>query len=70
MCTINLVRFSSTKKQARYLADLEERFFSSLTKDISKKAHKKLSDEYFEKCEQQEPQPTWSDYFLSVEYDD
>lgn len=70
MTTLNLVRFSSTKKQARQLMALEERFFSSLTKDISKKAYKKLSNEYFARCEQQEPQPTWADYFMSAEYDD
>ena len=71
MTTLNLVRFSSTKKQARQLLALEERFlFASLYYNRpGKRAYKKLAKEYVRKCDVQEPQATWADYFMSAEYD-
>lgn len=71
MSTLNLVRFSSTKKHARQLSALEERFlYASLyCNRPGKRTYKKLAREYALKCDVQEPQATWADYFMSAEYD-
>ncbi len=71
MTTLNLVRFSSTKKHARQLMALEEKFLlaSHWSSNPGKRTYRKLAREYALKCDVQEPQPTWADYFLSPEYD-